>query len=424
MKMPERRSEHPETALVIGGGIVGLTTGYALARAGIRVTILDAGPVNRRASTATAGIIGGSSVIPWAEAGLWRRLPRMILNRQDPLFLSWPLPKGLLNFVRQSRRASRPEAVQASAAGLANLGLKGLGAWYDLLSELPHAASLFRQNGCLLFHRTPKDREADASNTALRRSFGMDLTDLTAEDMRHRLPALQSPTAGGVCVNAAGHVTDPLRLQQHLKQAVSDLGGTLIETPAIKLEIAGDRVASVRSAAARHEADIVILTAGAGALTLTPELGLQIPMAPAWGVSVTFENSDVDLDLPLLVLGDGYAATPSAQGLRVSGLLQVGGAGKSETMQARLVELAKGLFGPFSYTGIQCFTGPRPLMADSLPALGPDPTCRNVYHNFGHGHWGLTQAAISAQVIANLVTGQATGLDIAAYSPARFLNSR
>jgi D-amino-acid dehydrogenase len=423
MTLSAGRSQYPETALVIGGGIVGLTTAYALARAGLRVTILDAGPVNRRASTATAGIIGGSSVIPWAEAGLWRRLPRMILDRREPLFLSWPPPKGLWSFVRQSRRASRPEAVLASASGLANLGLKGLGAWRELLSDLPQAASLFQQNGCLFFYATSRDREADASGTALRRSFGMDLTDLTAEDMRNRLPSLESPVAGGMCVNSAGHVTDPRALQEYLKQAVIDLGGTCVNSPATELEIDGGMVGTVRSSAGRQEADIVILAAGAGASNLARELGLQVPMTPAWGVSITFENSDVDLELPVLVLGDGYAATPSDQGLRVSGLLQVGGAGKSTAMQARLVELAKGLFGQFSYTGIQSFTGPRPLMADSLPILGQDPTCRNVYHNFGHGHWGLTQAAISAQVIANLVTGQAAGLDIAAYSPARFRNS-
>lgn len=420
MSVSEDRNAAPGSAVVVGGGIVGLATAYALARAGVRITLLDAGPADQRASSATAGIIGGSSVVPWADASLWWRLPRIILDRHEPLFMSWPPPKGLLHFARCSWQASHPDAVRASAAGLANLGLKGLTAWQDLLTDLPAAGALFRQNGCLFFYPTPKDRAADVAGNALRCSFGMDLTELTEQEMRNRLPDLHGPVAGGMCVNTAAHVTDPVGLQDMLQQAVADLGGTIFTARATSLETSRGLVTAVSTDTGTHAADIVILTAGTGAAALANGTGLRIPIAPAWGASVTFENPGIALELPLLVLGEGFAATPSAQGLRVSGLLQVGGAGKVKKMQARLVELAQNLFGDFSYSGLRAFAGPRPLMADSLPVLGSDPTYRNLFHNFGHGHWGLTQAAISAQVIANLATGHPVGLDISAYDPERF----
>ena len=71
------------TALVIGGGIVGLATAYSLCRRGLQVTLLDEGPVEKRASSATAGIIGGSSVIPWAHSKLWPHLPKHLFTTKD-----------------------------------------------------------------------------------------------------------------------------------------------------------------------------------------------------------------------------------------------------------------------------------------------------------------------------------------------------
>jgi D-amino-acid dehydrogenase len=420
MTAEQTTADDPKTALIIGGGIIGLTTAYDLARNGLNVTVIDAGPVERRASTATAGIIGGSSVIPWAHASLWGKLPRMLLDRSKPLYVSWPPPSGLYDFVLKSRKASRPETFKHSAAGLANLGLKGRDAWEDLLSDLPKAKALFQQTGCLFYYGTEKERQADADDLVLRRSFGMDIDDLDAPDVLSRLPNVIRPVVGGSFVNTAAHVTDPVSLQNCLVDAIRDLGGKFVSTNVTRLETAGNKITAVVTHAGSDSADVIVLAAGHGGSKLASDVGLKIPMAPAWGVSVTFENPSIDLKIPMLVLSDGFAVTPSDQGLRVSGLLQIGGAGKAKTMQAHLIELAKALFGDFKYTGIKTVTGPRPLTADSLPVLGADPKYQNLYHNFGHGHWGLTQASISARIICGLIAGRPAGVDINAYCPDRF----
>ena len=419
MKSEGLKTPKPNTALVIGGGIIGLATAYSLCRRGLQVTLLDEGPVDQRASSATAGIIGGSSVIPWAHSKLWPRLPKHLLNREGPLRAAKPLPKNLMSFLMRGLQAGCTEARAASASGLANLGLRGWDSWQDLLCDLPDARDLFVQNGCLFYYETEKDALADSSSNAIRRSFGMDLTELDAADMRTLLPSLTRPAAAGVAVNSAGHVVDPIGLQEKLQKAILGTGAKLVKQRVNNFEFVENKVVSVATDEGCYEADTFILCAGCRSSVLAAQLGHRTQMIPAWGASVTFRNSKLDLRIPLLILSDGIAVTPASGGLRISGLLQVGGAGNAKAMIAALIDHAKRLFGDFDYTDIITFAGPRPLSADSLAFLGVDPANDNLYHNYGHGHWGLTQAAISAQIIGDLVLGLDPKIDISAYRPHR-----
>jgi len=407
------------TALVIGGGIIGLATAYSLCRRGLQVTLLDEGPVEKRASSATAGIIGGSSVIPWAHSKLWPHLPKHLLNHEGPLRAARPLPRNLMKFFIRSLQAGRTEARAASASGLANLGLRGWDSWQDLLYDLPDARDLFVQNGCLFYYGTVEDAVADSNSNAIRRSFGMDLTELDALEMRTLLPSVTQAAAAGVSVNSAGHVVDPIGLQEKLHKAILATGAKLVEQNANNFEFAEGKVVAVATDKGFYDADTFILCAGYRSSVLAAHLGHRIQMIPAWGASVTFINSEVDLRMPFLILSDGIAVTPSSAGLRISGLLQVGGAGNAKAMIRALIDQAKRLFGDFKYTDIATFAGPRPLSADSLAFLGTDPVHDNLYHNYGHGHWGLTQAAISAQIIGDLVLGLDPKIEINAYRPHR-----
>jgi glycine/D-amino acid oxidase-like deaminating enzyme len=420
MQTLRNTSQGSSSALVIGGGIVGLATAYALCQQSIRVTVLDDAAVDHRASSATAGIIGGSSVIPWANSKLWPRLPLHFLDQDGPLRMALPFPKGLPSFFKQSVVSGRGTARAQSAAGLANLGLRGWDAWQELLTDLPSAKDLFVQQGCLFYYEIDADQSADANANALRRSFGMDLTDLNNMEMEAILPPLSRPVAGGVRVNSAGHVLDPVGLQRRLVKAIEAGGGAIIQQRVSKLVSQDGRITSVVTNGTHFDADSVILCAGSGSAELAKPLGLNIPMIPAWGASVTFTNAAVDLRTPILLLKDGIAVTPSTEGLRVSGLLQVGGAGRAQAMIKTLKLQAKRLFGAFAYDEITTCIGPRPLSADSLAFLGPDPSHDNLFHNFGHGHWGLTQASISAQITADLVLGNAPKFDMSAYRTDRY----
>ena len=89
-------------------------------------------------------------------------------------------------------------------------------------------------------------------------------------------------------------------------------------------------------------------------------------------------------------------------------------------MRDQIIESARGLFGEFTFSHMEFTVGPRPLTAGSLPMIGADPRYKNLYCNFGHGHWGIGQASLSAKIIADLMIGNQGSMEVSAYNPSRF----
>ena len=100
MRSNNKKYKLKKNVTIIGGGIIGLATACSLVQKNFNVTIIDETGLKNRASSATAGIIGGSSVIPWANDDLWGKIPSMDRNPNGPLKINWPLPKDSLSFLK------------------------------------------------------------------------------------------------------------------------------------------------------------------------------------------------------------------------------------------------------------------------------------------------------------------------------------
>lgn len=415
----KQQSEH---VVVVGGGIIGLCTAYALQQQGYHVSIIDPNHNANNASTASAGIIGGSAVVPWASSSLWSKVPAMYLNPNSPLTLSFPVPHNFLSFLYQSRRAGNPQRYRASAEGLADLGLSGYDNWMALLKDLDDARALFRQTGCYFVYLTQADRVNDELNNELRKEFGMQLEDLHSGQTAKALPPLVATDAGAVKVLKAGHVVDPLGLQQALRTAFQRRGGQLITSLVSHFDTNDSQVCKARTAEGEYDFDHIVIAAGSSSAILARKFGSNFPMIPGDGYSLKLIGANVHLDAPLLFMGQGIAVTPTRDGIRVAGLVSIGGSAKRsrERHYRQLLEFAKTLFTDLEYKSVEHNTGARPLTSDSLPVISRSPHFHNVWFNCGHGHWGLTQAASSAKVLVNLFEQDAQSNEANPFSASRF----
>lgn len=416
-------SASSDTVVVVGGGIIGLASALQLLKRGCDVTVIDPGTLSQRASTATAGLIGGSAVIPWASEGLWAQLPRMLIDRSSALQMSWPLPRGLLRYFAMCYRAGKPPALEQSSAGLAALGLSGYKHWMELLDAFPSARDLFRQTGCSFLYTTDTARIADERNNQLRESHGMQLQRLGSEQTTQRIPGLNIKPSGSVNVVEAGHVSDPVDLQKQMKMAIVELGGHIMPSKVSGFVIKGGRVTGVRTGNKEYSGDQFVIAAGFGSADLAAGLNCRIPLLAGFGSGLVLEQSNVKLDTPYLVLNEGFAVVPNYSNgencLRVAGLVAIG-ASKPQLQCKLLLQKLSRLYGDLQYKSISSSSGARPLTPDSLPVISRAPDNDNVIFNFGHGHWGLTHAASSASLVADIMLRKESTIDINLFNANRF----
>lgn len=366
--------------MIVGGGIVGLCTAHVMQQQGYRVTVVDSNHNADNASSASAGIIGGSAVVPWASSGLWSKIPAMCLNSDSPLTLSFPVPLNLLSFFYQTRRAGNPQSYRASAEGLAKLGLSRYDNWMVLLKDLDVARACFRQTGCYFVYLTQADRVNDEQNNSLRKEFGMQLEDLNSGQTVNAVPPLVPTRAGSVKVLNAGHVVDPLGLQQALRAAFQHSGGRLIASSVLHFDTNGSQVRKVYTADAEFEFDHIVIAAGSGSAILARKLGSKFSMIPGDGYSLKLTDANVYLDAPLLFMSHGIAVTPTCEGIRVAGLVSIGGNAERscDKHYERLLNFAKTLFANLEYNSIVTHTGAGPLTSDSLPVISRSPYYQNA----------------------------------------------
>ncbi|OED39541.1 hypothetical protein AB833_15055 [Chromatiales bacterium (ex Bugula neritina AB1)] len=411
------------SVVVIGGGIIGLTSALHLAKLGYGVSLIDPGNISERASTATAGLIGGSAVIPWVSAKLWRELPRMLLDRQSALQMSLPLPRGLPAYIAHCYKAGKPIARERSADGLAGLSLIGYQCWMELLNGCQPGLDLFRQDGCGFLYLSDQAAVDDESNNQVRERLGMQLQRLGSEQTIERIPALSIRLSGSVHVVKAGHVTDPVELQQQLSIIIKELGGRFVTSRVNGFSIKGGQVVGVRTDSGEYKACYFVIAAGTGSQTLAAKLNCKIPLIAGFGSGLVLEQPNVKLQAPFLVLNEGFAVVPGYSGgqnsLRVAGLVAIGAA-KHPLQCQLLLQRVKRLFTDLKYKSISSSSGPRPLTPDSLPLISRVPGYDNVILNCGHGHWGLTHAAGSAVLTGNILTGSQPMIDATPYRADRF----
>ena len=170
-------------------------------------------------------------------------------------------------------------------------------------------------------------------------------------------------------------------------------------------------------------ADQVVVSAGIWSRALAAQLGDRIPLDTERGYNATYPKGTFGVGRPIMFEGEGFVTTPLDTGDRVGGAVEFAGLEaapdhrRSDAMIGRLRRYLPHL-DPDLPT--RRWMGFRPSIPDSLPVIGPSGRNENVIYAFGHGHHGLTQAAVTARMVADLIGRRRSAVDAAPFSARRF----
>ena len=408
--------------VVIGAGIVGLAVALRLQREGRQVTVIDRTGIAAEATRGNAGAFAFTDIMPLASPGILRKAPRWLLDPLGPLSIAPAYLPRIAPWLFHFWRASWPEKVRATAAvqaALMDLSIVET----DAMLAVAGASDMLRSDGVLHLYESEAELAASEPGWQARADHGIAFTHLHgAQAIADLQPGLSPALVAATFLPAWKTVTDPLRLSLALARRFTELGGRVCQGEALALEPSEPGVVVPLRGTQRMTAQRVVVAAGAWSHRLARTLGDRIPLETERGYNTTLPVAAFDLKRQLTFGGHGFVVTPLECGVRVGGAVEFAGLDAPPNFERSSVLLAKAkrfMPGLATEGGTQ-WMGFRPSLPDSLPAIGAAARDARVTYAFGHGHLGMTQAAATARLVADIVLERPSALDLSPFKPQRF----
>lgn len=406
--------------LVLGGGVIGVTTAYYLGRDGHQVTLVDRQPEAAcETSYANAGLLAPGHAYAWASPKAPGIILKSLFNPDqalrlklsaDPRLWWWvwlfllqcPAERARINTVRKLGLCTY--SVDALREVVADTGVA-----YDGLD-----------GGNLYFYRTEASFAKGVEHTGILREHGLEMQVLERDRVTEIEPALaphRDRIAGAVYMPGDGSGDARMFSRGLTAWCAENLAVEFkFDTSIEGIHVAGDRVEGVITDAGRLEADLYVMALGCDSAIIGRRIGVRLPIYPVKGYSVTVPMRPSNAAPAMGGVDDDnlIAYAPMGDRLRLTSTAEFSGYDRSHRPRdfRAMLRLGRELFpSAADYDEPDYWAGLRPMTPDGTPFLGP-ARYRNLYLNTGHGHIGWTMSCGSAKVTANLIAGRDPGVDL------------
>lgn len=413
--------------VVLGSGVIGVTTAYYLAKAGHEVIVIDRQPgPGLETSFANAGEISPGYASPWAGPGVPLKAVKWLTMRHGPLVIRPKLDPAMWLWMLQTLRNC------TSARYARNKGRMVRLAEYsrDVLRELRRDTNIAYDNraqGTLQLFRTQAQVDAAASDIAVLKDYGVPFEVLDANGCAQVEPALagvRGKIAGGLRL-PGDETGDCQMFTARLAELAATLGVEFRQSITIEgLVTDSNRIASVVTGAGQITADAFVVALGSYSPLLVSKIGITLPVYPVKGYSITLPITDPGGAPESTVMDESYkvAITRLGDRIRVGGTAELTGydLALDPARRSTLDHSVSDLFprgGDLAKATFWC--GLRPMTPDGAPVVGPTGYA-NLYLNTGHGTLGWTMACGSARVLADQMSGRKPDVDASDLAVARY----
>jgi len=424
-KVEQNADRGSESVAVVGSGIIGISIGLRLQQRGYSVCLYDREPLasDARASAGNAGAFAFTDVMPLATPGIMRRAPKWLIDPLGPLSIPPRYALKIAPWMLRFWRASQRDRYAAGVAAQSRLMALSREALERVVTDVSAENLLLRQ-GQLQLYEGEAEFRASVPEWDLRRDHGIPFDLLhSPDDIAALQPGLNPRFTHGGYTPTWINVVDPQAWTQHLAQTFLERGGTVerLSVQALAQE-GGDGSAVLHTDQGPRRADYAVVAAGAFSHHLSRTLGEPVPLETERGYNTTLPAGAFDLRLHLTFSGHGFVVTSNKGGVRVGGAVELGGLDlppdyrRSDILLNKAAQFMPGL----KTESGQRWMGFRPSLPDSMPLIDRSARASRVIYAFGHGHSGLTQAAATAEIVADLIARAAPAIDLFPFRLARF----
>ena len=386
------------------------------------MTLIDRKGPAGQTSHGNAGVLAAASVVPVTVPGLMKKLPRMVLSRDEPVFLQWKALPGIASALAKFLHYTMPERLEPLHHALSLM----LHDTYDQHVDLAKgtgAEGFITPGDYVMAYRRAEDFGKDAFGWGIKERLGHRFEVIEGDAVADYDPALAGRFGAVVAQADHGRISDPGAYVKALAAHFERQGGRLLIADVHDVGPDGDVVTDRETVAA----DRAIITGGVWSKPLLKRLGLDVPLVAERGYHIEFTDphgveAPFRPRMPTMVAEAKFVFTPMDGRLRAAGVAEFGGGGEDasrgpfELLRRKALTIAPEL-AALEETE---WMGHRPSLPDSLPLIGALPGKPNVLVGVGHQHVGLSGGPKTGRWLASLVSGERINVDLTPFDAARF----
>jgi len=418
--------------VIIGGGIIGLSSAFYLQKSGWDVTVLDKGDFMDNCSYGNCGYICPSHFIPLATPGIVKQGLKWMWNSQSPFYVQPRLDWNLINWGLKFVRSATKNHVQTAAAPLRDIAILSKREYETWLS-IPGFDFAYQQKGLLEIFQTEAGGEHAKHTVEKAHELGLSDTQLlTKEQLQALEPQTRINGLGAILFNCDAHCY-PNKLMHNLITYLKAQGVKLIANEeVVDFEREGKKIKSVDTINTNtdfksvYEADEVVIATGSWSRQTAKLLSVKIPLMPGRGYSVTLEDSPYKVNYPAVLLEGRAAITPmDGNKIRFGGTMEITSHKTPPRMNRvqGILNAVKRFYPDFDVplpAKEKIWYGYRPCSADGLPYIGRVKKYDNLVVASGHSMLGLSLGAGTGMLVEEMVNNKPASMDVNPFSVERF----
>lgn len=415
--------------VIIGGGIVGLSSAYFLQAAGHQVRIIDQTDITNNCSYGNAGYICPSHFTPLATPGIVQQGIKWMLHSESPFYIQPRFSKSLFQWGWHFMRSATSQKVAAAAIPLRDFGLFSEKLYQDWV-KLPQFDFAYEHKGLLEIFQTDKVGEHAQELVDKANALGLAGTKLLSQSELFAMePAHQINAKGAIYFECDGHLYPPKLMQQLIADLKNKGVQFSLNETVIGFEKHNGQITSVLTKENKYKAASVVMATGSWSRELAASLAINIPLVPGRGYSITLEDSPCRTNHPIVFVEGRVAITPmDTNKMRFGGTMEITSTNTPPKINRvrGILNTVKNYFPAFDIPlpAIEdIWYGYRPCSADGLPYLGRTKKWSNLIIATGHAMVGLSLGAGTGKIVAEIIAEQNPSIDIQLYQPERFDHS-
>ena len=410
--------------IILGAGIVGLSTAVNLALRGVAVTLVDRKGVGAGASYGNGGLIQREAVAPYPFPRAWGEILTHALRRSVTVNWQARAMPALAGRLLRYWQASAPAPYRRTVIAQAVLIGQADRAHLDLADRIgPEVRALYHPTGWMRIHSDAAQMASDiATAEGWRRDFGVEFDILDGAALRAAEPDFIPDRAGALHWTQSPTLRDPQALLDALAAFLQSLGGRILRGDAMELTRIGPRW-RLPTDQGMVEASDVVVAAGAWSAQITARFGFAPPVFGKRGYHRHYALRDgARLSRPIVDKASGFLLAPMARGVRLTTGVEFAGLDDAQTpvQLERCEAIARNLLPLADAVEQTPWMGIRPCSPDMRALVGPAPGISGMWCAFGHGHQGMTLGPLTGQLLgAMMVDGERPDW-LTPFDPSRF----